>query len=124
MNRKDALAQASLPNLLFRYCHEYCCESEFFMAKDEAEQRCIKNCQERKVRLFDLYIYVRMHMDANKKYEHFVDVSKFTEMELKAGHDTTNQIAQKHGTHSLPRQTAEITDGALKQISGRKGGNI
>ena len=59
---------------------------------------------------------VRMRMDANKKYEHVVDVSKFTEMELEAGHDTANQISQQHGTHSLPKRTEEFAQSALREV--------
>lgn len=92
MNRKESLAQASLPNLLFRECHKNCCDSEFFMAKDEAEQLCIKNCQEKTYRAFDLMMQVNMRMQANQKYDHVIDLSKYTGMEMEAGHDTANQI--------------------------------
>ena len=35
---------------------------------------------------------VRMRMEAQKRYENVVDVSKYTEMEIEAGHDTASAI--------------------------------
>ena len=62
---------------------------------------------------------VNMRMAANKKYEHVVDVSKFTEMEVEAGHDTANVISQQHGTHSLPKKTSEFANSAFSEIKTR-----
>ena len=43
-NKRDALMQASLPQLLFQRCHLNCVDSDNFAAETPAEQACIKNC--------------------------------------------------------------------------------
>lgn len=40
-----------------------------------------------------------MRMEARKKHESLIDISKFTEFEVEHGHDTANRIDQKHGVH-------------------------
>ena len=90
-NRATSLARSALPEVLFKECKQNCFQGND--AQNDAESLCLSNCQSKAYHAFDLYMSVRMRMDANKKYEHVVDVSKFTEMETEAGHDTANQIS-------------------------------
>ena len=43
-NKRDALMQATLPQLLFRRCHLNCVDTDAFTAETDAEKACITNC--------------------------------------------------------------------------------
>ena len=46
-NKKQAFAEAALPQLLFRECHLNCVDGEKFHAETPAEKLCVTNCQEK-----------------------------------------------------------------------------
>ena len=99
-NRKQQLAQNSLPHLLFRECHLNCVDSEVHLAETPIEKQCIQNCQEKTYASFDLMMAVKMRLEALKKHDSVLDISKFTEMEVEHGHDTNSVLNARYGVHS------------------------
>ena len=100
MNRKQQLAQVALPQLLFRECHMKCVDTETFLASTEAEKTCVANCQDKTYQAFDKYMQIKMLMEANKKHDTLLDISRYTEMEIEHSHDTESVLPKKHGTHA------------------------
>ena len=85
--------------MLFRECHLNCVDSEAFLANDPTEKACVQNCQEKTYAAFDLMMQVKMRLEARKKTESLIDISRYTEFEVEHGHDTASRIDQKHGVH-------------------------
>lgn len=46
-----------------------------------------------------MYIAIKAKMDAKRGVDTFVDISKYTEMEIEHAHDTANTIKSKQGVH-------------------------
>ena len=69
---------------------------------------------------------VAVRMEAKKNFRSYVDISKYTEMEIEHGHDTANQLPVHGGNHVIAgdikefdkvveQQYGEIINEALKQ---------
>jgi hypothetical protein len=43
---------------------------------------------------------VKMRLEALKKADSVLDISRYTEFEIEHGHDTASRIPQRHGVHS------------------------
>ena len=102
-NNKDSYAQSALPKILFGKCLKYCVEEEVFVAETAAEKQCMQNCQEKVYQSFDMYLRASYHFEKNKDYKSFVDVSKYTGMEIEHGHDTASRTRQ-YGLHANPAE--------------------
>ena len=59
MNRRDQIAQTSLPALLFRQCHINCVDSEVHQAETVAEKQCIQNCQDKTYSAFNMFMEIK-----------------------------------------------------------------
>lgn len=115
-NRKQQLAQSSLPALLFRQCSLNCVESQSMQATSEAEKTCMINCQEKTYQSFDLMMAVKMRLDSLKRTDHVIDLSKYTGMEVEHGHDTASRMPLKHGVHTEFLGTEEASASARKHV--------
>jgi hypothetical protein len=110
-HHRQSLMHASLPKLLFQECHKYCVSNwELQAAESESEVKCISNCQEKTYKAFDLYMATSVRFAAKKNYRHYVDVSKFTEMEVEHGHDTSNVIDHRLENHVHPGTYQKFTE--------------
>lgn len=89
MNRRDQIAQASLPALLFRQCHLNCVDSEMFQAETESEKLCIQNCQDKTYSAFNMYMEVKTRKAMEPE---FTNVAEFVEFDTQAANDTTGTI--------------------------------
>lgn len=78
--------------MLFDECRRNC---------DNENEQCIANCQDKVYSAFDIFMAVKMRLEANKTTEGVIDISEFTEMEVEHGHDTANRINAKAGTHTF-----------------------
>lgn len=121
MHQKQSLMQSSLPRLLFTECHKYCVQNwEVQVAETQSEKTCISNCQDKTYRAFDIYMIAAVRFAAKKNYKDYIDVSKFTEMEVEHGHDTASVItAVNQGGHLHPeayQKFAETVDSELSQV--------
>jgi hypothetical protein len=55
----------------------------------DQQELCVKNCQEKTYKAFDLFMLVRSRMQAyDNRLDDVVDVSTYTGMEVEHGHDT------------------------------------
>jgi hypothetical protein len=114
-NHRQSLYQYALPHLLFTECQKYCVADEFHAATTPAETTCIANCQEKTRRSFDLYMAVSERVAARKNFRSYVDISRFTGMEVEHKHDTESVIQHYNDGHVHPAQVAEFTKQADKQ---------
>ncbi|MFS8160450.1 MAG: Tim10/DDP family zinc finger protein [Candidatus Roizmanbacteria bacterium] len=92
----------ALPNLLFNECHKTCVDSEISPAINKEQVTCITNCQEKTYKAFDLYLRMQVIAAKQKTYRDFVDISKFTGMEVEHAHDTTNKFPHNDELHVNP----------------------
>ena len=110
MNQRQSLLTSALPQLLFSECHKYCVDNEFASAETPEQKTCISNCQSKTYRSFDLYMSASERFAARKNFRHYVDVSRFTGMEVEHKHDTESVIAHKYDGHVHPSQVQDFTD--------------
>jgi len=89
----------ALPHLLFNECHKYCVGTELRLAESESEKACINNCQAKTYSAFDMYLAVQQRVVSRKTARSYIDISKFTDMEIEHQHDTENQIPVHGGEH-------------------------
>lgn len=89
-NKRDALMQACLPQLLFRRCHLNCVDSETFAAESPAEQACIKNCQDKTYQSFELYMGITRRKAAATRIP--IDKSAYIGMEIEHSNDTSGDV--------------------------------
>ena len=107
---------AALPTLLFSECHKYCVDGDF-SAIETAEQRtCLSNCQDKTYRAFDLYMSVAERVAARRNFRSYVDISKFTGMEVEHKHDTESLIQHHNDGHIHPETIKSFTDHVDKQM--------
>lgn len=90
-NKRDALMQACLPQLLFRQCHLNCVDSETFAAETPAEQQCIKNCQDKTYQSFELYMGIQKRKLALQRQ--YIDKSAYIGMEVEHSNDTSGDLS-------------------------------
>jgi len=63
-----------------------------------------------------------MRLEALKTHEHVVDISKYTEMEIEHGHDTSSSIPKRHGVHvdfSLVENSTKQARGIMSDVRGK-----
>ena len=92
----------ALPQLLFTECQRYCVESEFEAAKTLEQKTCLSNCQAKTYKAFDLYMAVSERGAARRNFRHYVDISRFTGMEVEHKHDTESVISHNQDGHVNP----------------------
>lgn len=79
---RSSLRGYALPHLLFTECHRYCVDTEFNEAQTPEQIECISNCQEKTYKSFDMYMIIMQRYAAKRNFRHYVDISKFTGMEV------------------------------------------
>ena len=57
-NHVDTLKQHALPKLLFEECHKNCIDFELEQPVNDGDLKCIKNCQEKTYKAFDMFMKV------------------------------------------------------------------
>ncbi len=102
-NQKQSLMSFALPALLFSECQKYCIEGEFGVAETAEQKTCLSNCQEKTYKSFDLYMSVAERVSARKNFRSYVDISKFTGMEVEHKHDTESVIPHPSDGHVSPK---------------------
>ena len=108
-HQRQSLMAYALPQLLFTECQKYCVDSEFQSAQTEEQTTCLSNCQGKTYKAFNMYMSVNERMSSRKNFRHFVDVSKFTGMEVEHKHDTESVIPHKWDGHVHPDSVKEFT---------------
>lgn len=89
--------QNALPSLLFQRCHLNCVDSETFAAETPAEISCIKNCQDKVYRSFELYMAITTRKEAMAPPQ--IDKAAYIGMETEHSNDTSGAIyTQNHQT--------------------------
>lgn len=63
---------------------------------------------------------VSVRFAAKRSYRHYVDVSKFTEMEVEHSHDTANSYTHHGDGHVHPDTINEFTDHADSELASIK----
>ncbi len=117
-NQKQSLMQFTLPSLLFSECHKYCVDFDLQAAQTKEQATCINNCQEKTYKAFDLYLITSQSYAQRRDYRHYVDISKYTGMEIEHSHDTSS--AYKPDTirdHYNPKQNK----GFVESVQGQYG---
>ena len=89
-NKENSLRQNSLPKLLFEECHKNCVDFDYAAPQNDAEVKCIKNCQEKTYQAFDMYMRVAYNFEKNRPLKDYLDISKYTGMEIEHGNNTGN----------------------------------
>ncbi len=115
-HKRQSLQAFALPTLLFSECQKYCLPNEFAAASSDPERACLANCQSKTYRSFDLYMAVSERVSARKNYRHYVDVSRFTGMEVEHKHDTASVIPHLADGHVHPASVQEFTSQVDKQF--------
>ncbi len=87
-NQKQSLMSYALPSLLFSECQKYCIEGDFGFAETKEQKTCLANCQDKTYKAFDLYMGVAERVAARRNFRSYVDISRFTGMEVEHKHDT------------------------------------
>ena len=96
--------------MLFRECHLNCVDYDTFLAENQKETTCVKNCQAKVSTAFDLMLAVKMRLAANKTTENVIDISEYTEMEIEHGHDTASLIKHRYGVHTRVDDIEQFRD--------------
>ena len=120
IHQRQSLMSYALPQLLFTECHKYCVNSnEFKVAETDSEKTCISNCQAKTYRAFDMYLQMSVKAEARKDARSYIDISRYTGMEVEHQHDTASELNHDVGLH--------VSAGPLKDYSelvGNKLGDI
>jgi hypothetical protein len=86
-------------------------ESGELSAETDGEKLCVKNCQQKTMAAFDLFMRMSHHLEKKRDYRSYIDVSRYTEMEIEHGHDTENVIDMLRQTHIYPADVKKfLTD--------------
>ena len=121
-NHRQSLLSYALPSLLFTECQRYCVDSEYQAATTPEQATCLANCQAKTTRAFDLYMAVNVRAAARRDFRHYVDVSRFTGMEVEHKHDTESVISHQHDLHVHPSSIQEFrkeTDRQFTQVQSK-----
>ena len=110
----------ALPPLLFGECHKYCVDVEFKAAETDEQRTCLSNCQKKTYSAFDLYMNVSERVAARRNFRHYVDLSKFTGMEVEHQHDTESVIPHQNDTHINPSSIAPFAKVTRMEMSDVK----
>ena len=109
-NQRQAWMTSALPSLLFNECHKYCVDGDFSKIETAEQQTCVSNCQEKTYKAFDLYMNVSERVAARRNFRSYVDISRFTGMEVEHKHDTESVIPRPSDGHVHPKYVNEFTD--------------
>ena len=102
-NKRKSLMSYALPSLLFNECQRLCINDDFTGAVNEGQRTCLNNCQDKTYRAFELYMAVQSRVAQRRNFRHYVDISKYTGMEVEHSHDTESQIPTSTGSHIHPQ---------------------
>ena len=64
---------------------------------NDDQSTCISNCHDKTYRAFDMYMQVYTRMAAKRNYRNYVDLSKYTGMEVEHQHDTESAYSKTQG---------------------------
>ena len=108
-HQRQSLMSFALPQLLFSECQKYCVDVEIHGVETEDHKQCIANCQAKTYKSFDLYMAVNERVAARRNFRHFVDMSRFTNMEIEHKHDTQSVINHEQDGHVHPKSVQMFT---------------
>jgi uncharacterized protein (UPF0332 family) len=57
---------------------------------------------------FDLFMRMSHHLEKKRDHRSYIDVSRYTEMEIEHGHDTENVISMLRQTHIFPNDVKKF----------------
>lgn len=121
LHQKQSLMSYALPHILFQECHKYCVNnSELRVAETDGERTCISNCQSKTYAAFDLYMQVQVRVQANKTARSFVDLSRYTDMEIEHQHDTASEFRREVGNHVHPSASQPFIKTVESQLADIK----
>lgn len=107
-NQRQSLMAYSLPQLLFTECQKYCVDNEFTTTETPEQRDCLRNCQAKTYAAFDLYMAVNQRVAARQNFRSYVDVSRFTGMEIEHKHDTESLINHDNDGHVHPKSVQDF----------------
>ena len=113
-HKEQSLKQASLTQLLFVQCHKYCIDDEFQHAQTAEQKTCISNCHDKTYKAFDMYMGVSERFAARKNFRSYVDISRFTGMEVEHKHDTESVISHNSDGHINPQSLEDFNKSVTK----------
>ena len=116
-HQRQSLMSYALPQLLFKECHKYCVNNEFMAAQTTDEKSCLSNCQAKTYSAFDLYLSVNERFEARKNFRSYVDVSRYTGMEIEHKTDTASAIPHKFDGHVHPKTVEDFSKQVEKSYS-------
>ena len=90
-NKRQTLGQSVLPSLLFKECRLNCVE-DVMEQPSPMQEKCISNCQDKTYASFEMYLRMQHYLEMKRDYRSYIDISKYTEMEIEHGHDTASEI--------------------------------
>ena len=114
-NKRQTYMQHVLPQLLFRECRLNCVENDVMNTASPSEEVCISNCQDKTYQAFDMFIRMNHYLEAKRDYRSYIDVSRYTEMEVEHGHDTSSKIEIARPTKVFPTQVKSFIEANNKQ---------
>ena len=116
-NQRSSLMQYSLPALLFSECSRFCI-NEGIHPTNEEETTCIKNCQTKVHNAFEMYMSAYRMKQAQKAARSYVDISKYTGMEIEHKHDTASELPHDTSPHVNVDTLKQFTTQMKKVHSG------
>jgi hypothetical protein len=108
-NKRQTFGQHVLPSLLFRECRLNCVEDPMDQPTN-MQETCISNCQDKTYQAFDMYMRMQHYLEMKRDYRSYVDVSRYTEMEIEHGHDTDSEIEINRPTKVFAPQVSSFIE--------------
>ena len=87
-HQRAEIAKHSLPFLRHAECTKNCIDDIERATNSQAEQTCITNCQHKVQRAFEMFMGMQQRWAVRKNFRDYVDISRYTGMEVEAKHDT------------------------------------
>jgi hypothetical protein len=84
------------------------------------QETCISNCQDKTYQAFDMYMRMQHYLEMKRDYRSYVDVSRYTEMEIEHGHDTESQIEINRPTKVFAPQVSSFIEANNNENKGVK----
>lgn len=92
IHQRSEIEKHALPFLMYYECPTNCINDLTKQSYSESELYCLSNCQNKTKRAFDMMLGMQQRWAARKTFRDYVDISKYTGMEVENKHDTANVI--------------------------------
>ena len=85
--------------------------------------RCVKNCQEKSYQAFNMYMRVQYNFSQKQDWRNYIDISKYTGMEVEHGSNTADKYTMSHRAnlgHFDPHADAQTNYRDFRALEDRK----